>query len=185
MEMLHKFYELLLSYMSYQKVAELVTSGTLKCLILIATAIAVRIIIKVATKSMTKICKRKQIDHHTCHVLNKGIKYSIRALGLIFALQNIGINVSALITALGISGVAISFGMKDTISNIIAGILIMIYKQFKINDHIKIKDCQGTVIDINIRYTTLKTDDATVFIPNSVLYSSTMAIINKAPQEEK
>ena len=44
------------------------------------------------------------------------------------------------------------------------------YAEQKINDEIKIKDWQGKVIDINIRYTTIETEDMTVFIPNSVLY---------------
>ena len=67
--------------------------------------------------------------------------------------------------------------MKDMISNIIAGMLIMAYQQFKVGDEIKIKDWQGKVIDINIRYTTLQTEEMTVFVPNSVLYSTTVAII--------
>ena len=168
----------ILTYFSYQQASELVIPIIIKAAVIIGTLIATSIITKLAKKSITNICKRRNIEKHSCMIFNKTTRYSIRIFALIFMLQNLGINVSALVTALGISGVAISFGMKDTISNIIAGILIMLYQQFKIGDTIKIKDWQGKVADINIRYTTVKTDDMTVFIPNSILYSATMAIVH-------
>ena len=173
------------SYFTPEKITEIIISYTIKFFILFLIIIALRIINRFARKWITSICENQGIDTHTCFVIKKMFAYSLNILGLIFALHNIGVNVSTLIAALGISGVAISFGMKDATSNIIAGILIMLQKQFKINDYIKIKDWEGKVVGINIKYTTLKTEESTVFVPNSVLYSNTMAIINKAAQQEK
>lgn len=174
-----EFLQNILTYFSYENMSQLLIPITIKATIIIATLIAVRVLIHFTNKGISNFCRRKNINSHSCLIMKKAVRYSIRIFALVFILQNIGINVSALITALGVSGVALSFGMKDTVSNIIAGILIMAYQQFKIGDHIKIKDWQGEVIDINIRYTTIKTEDMTVFIPNSVLYSTTMAIMQK------
>lgn len=165
--------------MSYDKASQFLIKLSIRACIIIAIVIATRIIIKLAKNGIIKVCNTQNIDDHTSLIFHKIVKYSINSLGIVFALQNIGVDVSALVAALGISGVALSFGMKDTVSNIIAGILIMLYKQFKVGDYLKIKDWEGEVIDINIRYTTLKTDISTVFIPNSILYSMTMAIIDK------
>lgn len=163
---------------SYQELVANIPVITTKIFTIIAIILASRMLQRLASKSISNICKTKQIDRHTCLIIQKTVRYSITALGTVLALQNIGVEVSPLITAMGISGVALSFGMKDTISNTIAGVLIMAYRQFKVGDHIKIKDWEGKVIDINIRYTTIHTDDMTVFIPNSVLYSATFAIIH-------
>jgi len=167
---------------SYHEIISHIATISIKVVIIIAIFITSRILKRLSDRSMKNVCKRRNIDHHTCMILKKTIRYSITALAIILALQNTGVEVSPLIAALGISGVALSFGMKDTISNIIAGILIMVYQQFKVGDHIKIKDWQGKVIDINIRYTTLHTDDMTVFVPNSVLYTTTVAIIHQKDQ---
>ncbi len=180
--MLHKLsevYNTIWQYLSYAHLTDYIVPAVIKVCIVLAFFIANRIILRMVIKGTSNFCKRKHINSHTCLLIKKTIRYSINILTIILALQNIGIQITPLVTALGVSGVALSFGMKDTISNIIAGVLIMAYQQFKVGDHIKIKDWQGTVIDINIRYTTLQADDMTVFIPNSVLYSATFGIIQE------
>jgi len=122
------------------------------------------------------ICKKNNFDHHTCHIINKIIRYIISMLGISIVLQNIGIQISMLIAAFGVTGIVLSYGLKDIVANFIASILILGYKHIKINDYIKIKDWEGRVIDINLRYTTLQTNEMTIFIPNIILYTQTVGV---------
>ena len=144
-----------------------------------AIMIMTRMMVSALAPIIHEACKRHNLDHHTCHMINKIVRYIITIFGATIALQNLGIEMSMLITAFGITGIVISYGMKDIVANFIASILILGDKHIKINDHIKIKDWEGTVVDINLRYTTLHHQGMTIFIPNIVLYTETVAIISK------
>jgi len=122
-------------------------------------------------------CQTADIKQENYNRIQKGAYYTIVLIGSMILLQNIGIQLTPIITLLGIIGVALGYALKDFVANIIAGILLITYPPFKINDYIKIKDWQGKVIDINIRVTTLQEGNTTVFVPNSILFTSTFAII--------
>ncbi|MBM17681.1 MAG: hypothetical protein CL947_01275 [Epsilonproteobacteria bacterium] len=162
---------------SYKNLSENALSISMKTLTVLTIIIGGYFAEKFIINALKHFLENKKVNKHSALLIRKIIRYSINLLLIILILQNLGVEISPLIGALGISGVALSFGMKDMISNIIAGMLIMAYQQFKVGDEIKIKDWQGKVIDINIRYTTLQTEEMTVFVPNSVLYSTTVAII--------
>ena len=143
------------------------------------TFIIIRQIIIALTPIVQEICKKNELDYHTCHILNKLMRYTMITLGSTIALQNIGIEVSMIIATFGITGIVLSYGMKDIVSNFIAGILIMSYKHIKINDHISIALHSGKVVDMNLRYVTLQTTDTTIFVPNIVLYTQIVSVENK------
>jgi len=82
-----------------------------------------------------------------------------------------------LISALGIGSVAIGFAFKDIFQNLLSGILLLLSEPFRIGDQIISGNFEGTVEDIQIRATTIRTyDGRKVVIPNSQLYTSTMTV---------
>lgn len=141
--------------------------------------IATRMLIARVTPVIHELCKKNNLDQHNCHILSKVFSYTFTIFGVTIALQNLGVEVSMLIAAFGITGIVLSYGMKDIVANFIAGILIMGYKHIKIDDFVKIKDWEGQVVDINLRYTTLRHNDMQIFIPNLVLYTETVGIVRK------
>jgi len=145
----------------------------------LATFIVIRMLISNITPFINDLCKKNDLDHHSCHILNKLVRYVLIVFGTTIALQNIGVKVSMLITFFGITGIVLSYGMKDIVANFIAGILVMGYKHIKINDYIKVDGFEGKVIDINLRYTTLESENVIIFVPNIVLYTQSVAIVNK------
>lgn len=151
-------------------------------LVQIALFVAIIIITKIAAQKLSpkaeQLCQKNDVDKHSCIMFGKFIYSTIMILGSLIALQNIGVNISMFIAAFGVTGIVVSYGMKDIVANFIAGILIMSYKQFKITDYIKITGWEGQVVDINIQYTTIKTNDSTVFIPNIILYTNPVAIVH-------
>lgn len=106
-------------------------------------------------------------------------KVSILVFGTITALGTLGINVSALVAGLGLSGFALGFALKDTISNFVSGVLILVYHPFDIGDFIVVSGEEGKVSHIDFRYTTLENNEKIILIPNSLVFSKTVSILKK------
>lgn len=91
-----------------------------------------------------------------------------------------GFDVTGLVAALGVGGIAISLGFKDTISNLISGVQVSTCKIMQPGDHVMISNHTGTVIDTTWRHTTIQNMyGETIIVPNSIINSS--AIVKKAP----
>lgn len=78
------------------------------------------------------------------------------ALALALALSKLGFDISALVAGLGLTGFAVGFALKDAISNLVAGIMIVLYKPVEFGNIIEVSSTKGKVIDINLRYITIK-----------------------------
>jgi small conductance mechanosensitive channel len=140
----------------------------------------------VVRKLILRIAHR--MDFNTAFVLRLAARAASIALlvfGAVTALGTMGINVSALVAGLGLTGFALGFAMKDVLSNLVAGILILLYRPFRLNDYIAVTGLEGRVIEIDLRYTTLLKGDHTYLIPNSVLFTNSIVLITMAPREEK
>jgi len=131
---------------------------------------------KVVNNVIKKVREKSRIDPHVLSLLAKTTKLVIIIFGVITALGTLGINVSALVAGLGLTGFALGFALKDTISNLLAGVLILIYHPFNINDRIKVASYEGKVISIDLRYTELEGEESIVLIPNSKLFTEPIII---------
>ncbi len=100
-------------------------------------------------------------------------------IGLVLALSKLGFDVSALVAGLGLTGFALGFALKDAISNLVAGIMIVLYKPIELGDKIEVTGSKGVVVDLNLRYITIKDESITNLIPNSLLLNNKVSIIEK------
>jgi len=97
--------------------------------------------------------------------------------GLMVALSAANVNVTAVFASVGVAGFALGFAFKDILENFIAGILLLFARPFEVGDQVTLGSFEGTVTDIEIRTTTLRTySDEKVAIPNSHIYTN--AVIN-------
>lgn len=127
-----------------------------------------------------KLSKNNQDFIRLTPLLKRGITIIIWLLGLVTALNNIGINIITLLGTLGIGGVAIALASQDTIKNIIGGITLISDKPFKIGDRIKIGNIDGTVTDIGLRSIRLLTlDKRIIAIANSQIVDSAIENISR------
>ena len=110
------------------------------------------------------------------NLIGQTVKTLFFLFGLVTALGTLGIDVSAMVAGLGLTGFAISFALKDTLSNFISGVLVLIYKPFNINDSIEIDKYKGIVIDVNLRYTVINQEGDEVLVPNSFIFSKPLII---------
>lgn len=94
-------------------------------------------------------------------------------LSAISALATMGVDVGGLVAGLGLTGLAIGLALKDTIENAITGVLLLIQRPFQVGDIIKVGDILGTVTDVAIRTTNIKTFEGQhTVIPNSQVYNA-------------
>lgn len=115
-----------------------------------------------------------KVDDIIFDLLNKFSGAIIYAVAIILALDILGINVMPFVAGAGVMGVAIGFAAKDTLSNLIAGILLIIDRPFEMGDRIEVWSAPkgsatwGDVIDIGLRATKIKTtDNIIIVIPNN------------------
>ncbi len=142
-------------------------------LFLIVGSLGKRIIFKLSMKNTSK-------NIHVYELLGRAFKIVIIAIGIISALGTLGVHVGALIGGLGLTGFALGFAMKDIFANILAGILILLYRPIKLGYYMEIDGFNGNISNIDFRYTSLENDGKTILIPNSKVFSSIICINKQA-----
>jgi len=107
-------------------------------------------------------------------ILVTTIELIVYITGLLFLLQSFGISITPLLTALGVGGLAVALALQDTLSNLFSGINILLSKQIKIGDYVKLSSGEeGHVIDMNWRSTTIqKLSNNIIVVPNQKIASS-------------
>ena len=114
-------------------------------------------------------------------ILTKTLKAVVFFVILAALLQSHGYSVSSLIAGFGITGLAVGFAANATIANVFGTIAIISDKAFEVGDYIKIGSLEGTVEDINLRSTKLRTlDNALTIIPNSTVSNGEIVNVTKA-----
>jgi small-conductance mechanosensitive channel len=99
----------------------------------------------------------------------------VLAFGLFLILQNLGVQVTALVTGLGIGGLAVALALQDTLSNLFSGFQIILARQVRSGDFVRLDSgAEGYVTDIQWRNTTIRSriDDHEIIVPNSKLANS-------------
>ncbi len=125
------------------------------------------------------------LDDQIIPIMRKAIRATIWILGIVIALNNAGYNIGALLAGLGIGGLALAMAAKDTVANIFGGITIFTDKPFKINDRVKIGGFDGTITEIGIRSTRLKTlENRIVTIPNSKFTDGMVENVSSEPNRK-
>ncbi len=132
---------------------------------------------KIAYKAIVKVGGRTQLNTQIASFLARSAKITLIVFGIITALGTVGVNVSALVAGLGLTGFAFGFALKDTISNVLAGVLLLVYHPFEVNNRIKVSNHEGTVVSIDLRYTILDSEGTTVLIPNSKMFTNPIVIL--------
>lgn len=108
-------------------------------------------------------------DATSSTLLNTILKTAVYASGVLIILQYYGISVAPILTAMGVGGMAVALGLQETLANIFAGLQLILSKQVRINDYIKLSSGEeGRVTDITWRLTTIMppSEGNVVVIPN-------------------
>lgn len=132
-----------------------------------------KVVIKWSVQFCSKALDRAGIDIGVNKFICSILKFGIYAVMVIIILDVMGIQTASLIAVFGSAALAISMSLQGSLSNFAGGILILIFKPFRIGDYIVVGSNEGTVVSIEILYTKLKTvDNKVIMMPNGALSNS-------------
>jgi len=135
------------------------------------------ILAKIVKRIIIRTAERLKLDGNLTSLLARISNITLIIFGFVTALGTLGVNVSALVAGLGLTGFALGYAMKDTISNLLSGVLILLYRPFEIGNRIKVSGYEGIVISIDLRYTALDSEGNKVLIPNSKLFTDPITVL--------
>lgn len=134
--------------------------------------LAARIVSSWAVRILRKGMQRRGHDLEVIVLLEMLTRWSIIGLGIVLALEQIAPGkTTSLVAGLGIAGFTIGFALQDVAKNFVAGILLLLQQPFEIGDAVEVAGYSGTVMDITLRATEMRTwDGRFVIIPNGDVF---------------
>ena len=154
---------------------EILTTGISILIILIATIIIARMADRVLKKHIPHIFEASKMDKEfdqTSHALTRRLIvaaiYIIGILMIILQIPALNRVAVAMLAGAGVAGIAIGFAAQDSLSNIISGILLAVFKPIRIGDYVDFKGEYGHIEDLTLRHTIICTWDLRrIIVPNS------------------
>ncbi len=138
----------------------------------------------ITLRLMGKALNLKHVDATIHKFLMSIVRVIITVIVVVSALSVLKVPMSSMIAAISAAGLTISLALKDSLSNIAGGFIILFAKPFRCGDYVKIGDKEGTVDMISILYTKLNTiENKAVFIPNSTVARS--AVTNFTSEDSR
>lgn len=164
------------------------SSVAMAWLINIAFAVAIvvigRIVVKWLVKLTRKLLIRSDIDPILVNFSSSIVNAVLLLLVFIAALNQLGINTTSFIALLGAAGLAVGLALKDSLQNFAAGVMMIIFRPFKLGDFIEAGGVTGVVEQISIFSTMMKTgDNREIIIPNGQIYAG--AITNFSARDTR
>lgn len=115
-------------------------------------------------------------------VIKRSVLVFVWIVGIVMALSNVGVNISALLGTLGIGGIAFALAAQDTVKNIFGAFTIFTDKPFGIGDTIRVDSFEGTVIDVGVRSTkVMDYDKRVITFPNYKITDASIINISSEP----
>jgi small conductance mechanosensitive channel len=141
------------------------------------TAIAIfligRIVVRFLTRGMRKIMEQQDVDKTLVSFASNFVGMVLLAFVIIAAIGALGVQTTSFIAVLGAAGLAIGLALQGSLSNFASGVLIVLFRPYKVGDWIEAAGVSGSVEEVQILTTVLKTgDNKQVIVPNSQIMNS-------------
>ncbi|HKL67106.1 MAG TPA: mechanosensitive ion channel domain-containing protein [Bacteroidales bacterium] len=165
-------------------IANLATTYGLKLILAILVLIVGLIVIRSITKGATRLMKKRNVDDSLVPFLRSMISVSLKVLLIISIMTMVGIQMTSFIAVIGAAGLAVGLALQGTLQNFAGGVIILLFKPYKVGDYITTQGHSGTVKEIQIFTTILTTpDNQTIIIPNSPI--ATNSLTNYSTQDTR
>lgn len=140
------------------------------------------IVIKNIVKGVKKVMTARSIDPSLVPFLSGMLGATLKALLVLSILSMVGVEVTSFIAILGAAGLAVGMALSGTLQNFAGGVMILIFKPFKVGDVLEAQGYIGSVSEIQIFNTIMKTwDNKTIIIPNGGLSTGSMVNYSAEP----
>ncbi|MCR4724659.1 MAG: mechanosensitive ion channel [Clostridia bacterium] len=144
-----------------------------KIILAVAVLVVGHFVIKALNKAVAKALDRSRLDETVKHVAGKAVGILLRVILIIAVIEILGVNMTSVVALLASCGLAVGLALQGALANLAGGIMILVFKPFKIGDYIESTGAEGFVRGISIFYTTIQTmDNKTIFVPNGDLMSA-------------
>ena len=162
-------------------VAGITVNKVLHAIILLVVCL---VIVKILMKIVTRFLERSKLERSLHTFIRTAIKVILLFLTVLIVAQALGINVTSLIALLSVFGLAVSLAVQNSMSNVAGGIQVLGSKPFVVGDYVEAGGVAGTVADVGIFYTKIRTNDNKMIqVPNSQIANE--KIINYTAEKER
>lgn len=148
-----------------------------------AVAVALAVLVagwvasKLVTRAMRRVTSASGMDSTLAGFAVSAARFGVLAIAGISALEMAGVPSTSFLAVLGAAGLAISLALKDTLGHLAAGVVLVVSRPFKVGDKIDVKGVTGTVEQVKLFTTTVRTDDGKIaLIPNSDITSNVIKV---------
>lgn len=174
-----------LSGMTVEEITESIVSSTIQLGLKIILALVIywigKFIINALYRFVQKALSRKKIDQSVNTFLLSLVRVVLMLLLIVMIIGVLGINTSSFVALFASAGVAIGMALSGTLQNFAGGVMILLFKPYKVGDFIEAQGVSGTVKEIQIFNTLLATaDNKTIIIPNGKLSNEMVTNYTKA-----
>ncbi|QOY54721.1 mechanosensitive ion channel [Candidatus Sulfurimonas marisnigri] len=173
--------------MDFSKYTDIITQYVSEYSLKIVAALLIFFIGKIIIKKLTALLKHlminAKIDKTLVEFLESVIYFILLLIVIFSSLNAVGINTTSFLAIFGAAGLAVGLALKDSLSNIGAAVLIIIFRPFKVGDTIQAGGAIGTVKDINLFSTIIEPiDKSIVIVPNSSIISGNITNFSQREQ---
>jgi small conductance mechanosensitive channel len=145
----------------------------------IVTAIIIffvgRMVARALTRGVRKLMKKQEVDQILETFVSNLLYWVLMAFVIIAAITEIGVKTTSFIAVIGAAGLAVGLALQGSLSNFAAGVLIVLFRHYKVGDFIEAGGVSGSVVSVQILTTTLRTgDNKAVIIPNGNILKGTI-----------
>jgi small conductance mechanosensitive channel len=131
------------------------------------------LVARAVRKGVGRALRRTSTEAHVELLVAKLAYFAVFVVGVVIALSLGGVNLGVLVGSLGLATVALGFALQDIVSNLAAGIVLLLEHPFTKGDYIATDGAEGTVEDIRVRATQLRSPDGQrVLVPNKLLFTN-------------
>jgi small conductance mechanosensitive channel len=165
---------------------ELINTYLIPWGIRIALALAIFIIGRWIVKAVVRFARRMmgkaQLDDMLVAFLGNILYTALLLVVVIAALDQLGVQTTSLLAVFGAAGLAIGLALKDSLANFSSGVMIIIFRPFKVGDFVEAAGQAGVIEEVRIFSTIMKTgDNREIIIPNSQIYSGPIINVSARP----
>lgn len=148
----------------------------------IAIIIVGMIVARVVSNTANRLMRARQIDATVADFLSAMVRYAIIAFTLIAALGRVGVQTASVIAVLGAAGLAVGLALQGSLSNLAAGVLLVMFRPFRAGEYVDLGGVAGTVLNVQIFSTTMRTvDGKIVVIPNGKIIAGNIINFSREP----
>ena len=132
-----------------------------------------RIVVRFVTKEIRKVMESQEVDKILQSFVSNLVYWVLMIFVVIAAINQVGVQTTSLIAIMGAAGLAIGLAMQGSLANFAAGVLIVMFRPYRVGDFVEAAGIAGSVLQVGILTTVLKTgDNKQIIVPNAQIMGS-------------